>query len=688
MSDTELDLGSITARVLQLEEEQVILKKYIAKLKRQLEVQEQRFNDRPEPPQLENLMAEIAALQQRLDLGIGDMSVISEPPIELDPETEKQKLDFQYQLVCDRPNSRAVLVEALSVAQERLIIVCPWLNCNSINDELLQKFRDCLNRGCLINIGWGYLGDRQKIGKGWRYNALADLQELASEYPGQFCLDLLGTHENYLVCDSSFAMLGSHNFLTNSDQSAEKEVGIRTDDCQIVKQLIERFDSSQVLNEEEIERQFIASSDSIDRADYLEGLAADAAEGEIDLEDSAEDLDDESEASLEPVVTVEEFWKRYTQGERDFTGINLAGADLRGKNLGSDVNLSNANLNKANLNGVTWQSINLCRATLKEANMSNAFFSSTNFSDANLSRANLSKTNLSSANLTQANLVKANLSEANLQSAKLERAKLSKASLRVARLEYANFSDADLNGANLSGAKLSQQTKFTNANLAQSNLSGINLRGADLKTADLTNANLSNSNLLEANLDGANLKEVQLQGALCNQATLFPADFDPVKAGACLIAPYVSLQNADLTGRDLSSVNLMGANLQGANLTSAQLKNSNLRDANLSGAKLQGANLDGSNLSRANLRQVNLNDARLSCADLTTVDLTEADLRQANLHSAKLRGADLISADIRAANLISADLSGANLTGAKIGGADLNNAKLIGAIMPDGSTHE
>ena len=688
MSETELDLVSIATRLLHLEEDQVILKKYIAKLKRQLEAQEQRFNDRPSPPQLENLIAQIAVLQQRFDLGIADMSVISEPPIELDAETEQHNLDFQYQLVCDRPNSRALLVEALSVARERLIIVCPWLNCNSINDELLKKFRDCLNRGCAIDIGWGYLGDRQKIGKGWRYNALADLQELASEYPGQFSLNLLGTHENYLVCDSSFAMLGSHNFLTNSDQSAEKEVGIRTDDCQIVKQLIERFDSSQVLNEEEIERRFVASSDYLNRAEYLEGLAADAAEGEIDLEDSAEDLDDESEASLEPVVTVEEFWERYTQGERDFTGINLAGADLRGKNLAPGVNLSNANLNKANLNGVNWQNISLCRATLKEANMSNAYFGSTNFSDANLSMANLSQANLYSANLTQANLVNANLSQANLQSAQLERAKLSKASLRLANLEYANFSDADLNGANLSGAKLDRQAKFTNTNLVQANLSGINLRKADLRNADLTNANLSNSNLLEANLDGENLKGVQLQGAIYNQATLFPTDFDPVKAGAYLIVPCVSLRNADLTGSDLSNLDLMGANLQGANLTSAQLNNSDLRDANLSSAKLQGAQLYRCNLSRANLRQVNLNDANLSSADLTTADLTEADLRQAELSSAQLRGSELVSADIRAANLSYAELSGANLTGAKIGGANLLNARLTGAIMPDGSTHE
>lgn len=161
---------------------------------------------------LESLTAEIALLQQRFDLGNGDMSVSAEQPIELDTETEKQKSDFQYQLVCDRPNSRAVLMEALSLAQERLIIVCPWLNCNSINDELLQKFRDCLSRGCLINIGWGDLGDRQNIGKGWRYNALADLQELEGEYPDQFRLHLLGCSRKLFSLRFEFCAVGESQF--------------------------------------------------------------------------------------------------------------------------------------------------------------------------------------------------------------------------------------------------------------------------------------------------------------------------------------------------------------------------------------------------------------------------------------------------------------------------------------------
>ena len=96
MSQEELDLSFLSARVLQLEETQLILKKYTAKLKRQLESHEQRFNERSEPRQLESLMAQVSTIQQRLNLEVGEKSIISEPPIELD--TQAEKLNFQYQL--------------------------------------------------------------------------------------------------------------------------------------------------------------------------------------------------------------------------------------------------------------------------------------------------------------------------------------------------------------------------------------------------------------------------------------------------------------------------------------------------------------------------------------------------------------------------------------------------------------
>jgi phosphatidylserine/phosphatidylglycerophosphate/cardiolipin synthase-like enzyme len=45
---------------------------------------------------------------------------------------------YQYQLVLDPPDSRAALLEALSQAQERVIIVCPWLR-KFVLDELRSR---------------------------------------------------------------------------------------------------------------------------------------------------------------------------------------------------------------------------------------------------------------------------------------------------------------------------------------------------------------------------------------------------------------------------------------------------------------------------------------------------------------------------------------------------------------------
>jgi len=103
-------------------------------------------------------------------------------------ESQQQPTQLQsheYQLVFDRSGSRAVLMEALEKAQERLIIVCPWLSRNSIDADLMQKFRDCLNRNCRIEIGWGYLSERGKTGKGFGNSALKNLRQMEQDYPGQ-----------------------------------------------------------------------------------------------------------------------------------------------------------------------------------------------------------------------------------------------------------------------------------------------------------------------------------------------------------------------------------------------------------------------------------------------------------------------------------------------------------------------
>ncbi|KAB8331047.1 hypothetical protein SD80_026195 [Scytonema tolypothrichoides VB-61278] len=145
----------------------------------------------------------------------------------------------KLEIIIGRSESRKIFMEALDQTKKRLILVNPWLTQSAINKEVLQKFRYLLKRGCHINIGWGNLNDigskkliplNRKIliskmnqqGQDWKYGVLPELEKLEKEYPNQFQLKLLGTHEKFLVCDSSFAMIGSHNFLTSGDASDER----------------------------------------------------------------------------------------------------------------------------------------------------------------------------------------------------------------------------------------------------------------------------------------------------------------------------------------------------------------------------------------------------------------------------------------------------------------------------------
>jgi len=272
-------------------------------------------------------------------------------------------------------------------------------------------------------------------------------------------------------------------------------------------------------------------------------------------------------------MEVEEFLNKYSQGIRDFTGVNLTEANLSG------INLSGANLSEANL------------------------------SISNLSGANLSQVNLTQAKLNVARLSGANLTQANLSGAILNVANLARADLREADLYQAAMIRTELIRAELSGANLSE-TNLTGADLGEARLRLANLRGANLSEANLRGTSLTGANLQQANLHGAELSRADLSGT--------------------------DLRGAELRQANLGMANLTGADLRGANLRWADLSGVNLRWANLSEAKLSGANLSGADLSNANLMNTSLVHADLSQANLIQVDWIGADLTGANLTGAKL----------------------------------------------------
>ncbi|NQE35353.1 pentapeptide repeat-containing protein [Microcoleus asticus] len=265
--------------------------------------------------------------------------------------------------------------------------------------------------------------------------------------------------------------------------------------------------------------------------------------------------------------------KRYKEGDRDFTGINL-----------NEANLSRINLS---------QSI--------------------------LTRASLFVTNISGANLSEANLSEANLNVARLSSTNLSRAILNGASLNVANLVRADLSAAQLIGASLIRSEL------VRCELSQTNFTGANLTEADLREVKLTQANLCGANLSGANLRGASASSANFQGANLHGADLTKAELSGV-----------NLSNADMRQASLQQVNLCGADLSGANLKWADLSGANLNGADLSDSKFSGANLNGADLRNTNLANASLVHADLTEINLINADWVGADLRGANLTGAKL----------------------------------------------------
>jgi phosphatidylserine/phosphatidylglycerophosphate/cardiolipin synthase-like enzyme len=176
-------------------------------------------------------------------------------PLSLEQSTQllTQTIDryfpkYEYELVVGRAQSRQNLLAALDSTADRLILVCPWLCHYGFDLEVREKLEKLLKKQAIVEIGYGKLSDIEygKL-KGKFYNSLNYVTTLSMQYPN-LRLKLIGTHEKYLVCDRTFATLGSHNFLT-SGAGEEREIGIKITDIDLIDRLISTYDRAPDLQE-------------------------------------------------------------------------------------------------------------------------------------------------------------------------------------------------------------------------------------------------------------------------------------------------------------------------------------------------------------------------------------------------------------------------------------------------------
>ncbi len=154
-------------------------------------------------------------------------------------------------------SSPAILEQALEAASARLVIVYPYPSPDTLSTGLIERFRAFLDRRGCLDIGWGYLGaindyhqcraiERRRrlnpVEKGFLYDTLDRLTQLKRQYPNQFRFKVLGTEENFLVCDRSYAILGAQSIFTASTVFPKAAVGLRTSDTEVIQRLVQRFD--------------------------------------------------------------------------------------------------------------------------------------------------------------------------------------------------------------------------------------------------------------------------------------------------------------------------------------------------------------------------------------------------------------------------------------------------------------
>jgi uncharacterized protein YjbI with pentapeptide repeats len=275
-------------------------------------------------------------------------------------------------------------------------------------------------------------------------------------------------------------------------------------------------------------------------------------------------------------MDAQELLAKYSQGQRDFIGLDLGECQLIGASL-ADINLRGAQLNVANLSSADLSRADLSQAQLNVSRLTGGNLSQANLSGCKLNVANLIRARLVDANLATASLIRAEMLRANLTNAHAVAIDLSEADLREAQCRQANFnianlSRADLRGSSWIGASL-EQAILNNCNGDRANFQGANLAGAELRHSVLTQADLSGAVLRDANLRWANLSGANLSGADLTNAKLSGAKL----VGTCF------------EGANLSNALLVHADLHNANLMNTTWVNSDASGANLSGVKLFGA---------------------------------------------------------------------------------------------------
>ena len=106
----------------------------------------------------------------------------------------------------------ALLEEALATAEERLLIVSPWIRAAVVNDPFVDSLRTLLTRGVDVAIAYGIDDGKHAFERDTA--AEKKLQVLAGQHANFRLVRLGDTHAKVLIVDQRFVVVTSYNWLS------------------------------------------------------------------------------------------------------------------------------------------------------------------------------------------------------------------------------------------------------------------------------------------------------------------------------------------------------------------------------------------------------------------------------------------------------------------------------------------
>ncbi|NJN04845.1 MAG: tetratricopeptide repeat protein [Leptolyngbyaceae cyanobacterium SL_1_1] len=188
------------------------------------------------------------------------------------PAQHRWIVDFQAHSLPELANaapsdSRLALESAIACAQKRLTLVWPWAETCELDGAMVEQFESLLARQCRLDIGWCHRGDRREgrllhtVNQRWQLesaqkrqitDALNKLLPLKQRYPSLFTFKILGTDENFLVCDDGFAILGVQPIKTANTVFDQLGLKLYTTDPQVIQRLDDRFEDPTIAAEDAV----------------------------------------------------------------------------------------------------------------------------------------------------------------------------------------------------------------------------------------------------------------------------------------------------------------------------------------------------------------------------------------------------------------------------------------------------